>query len=90
MFFCIEMSTKKVIFESAAKGDHGQKYLSLHKKNEIKMFRVNQEKQSFEEDVAVRFCADDEDEMLEKRQIGDVNTLLLSIKHDVSRKRLFS
>ena len=39
-----------------------QKYMSLQTKmNEIKMFCVNQEKKSFEEDDALMLCVDDKD-----------------------------
>ena len=71
-FFCVNMETKKTVFAQNAFGPHNhhwiwihkQKYLSLQtKKNEIKMFEVNQEELTFKENAALRICMTANDEI---------------------------
>ena len=70
-FFCVDMSTKAVVFEEDARGfqthhwvvRNGQKYLSLQTdKNTVKMFKFDGGSKSFEEDgsLLIRLNSGDE------------------------------
>ena len=62
-FFCVDMVQKKVVLEKKSKGEHShhwltlnaQKYLALQvSKNQMQMFKVDQETKAFEEDETLK------------------------------------
>ena len=68
-FVCVDMATKKAIFERKSSGKHGhhwisinkQKYLSMQTKCSVQMFKINEENNVFEEDAALRLSVGDGD-----------------------------
>ena len=69
-FTCVDMKSNSVIFETTAFGTQNhhwlshadQKYLSLQAtKQMVKMFKVKQEDNSFEEDETLRLCVSSDD-----------------------------
>ena len=71
-FLCVDMSTMKEIFKHSAHEHHshhwlqhqGQKYLSLQTDNKtVKMFQIDEETKTFNEDESLMMCASEDDEI---------------------------